>query len=117
MREIERAADDRHLSVEEMLSVAHSLHTIDVAHVEVLNLTDPATQDIVGLDVSDLTGDWAPCQAVGHAAWFLEFHGVLAPSAVGAGVTLALFEHRTAPGQVTLRSTVPLTYTRYHDHR
>lgn len=117
MREVERAAEDRHLTVEGMLSVPHALHTIDVARIEVLDLTDPAAQELVGLEASDLTGDWAPCQAVGHAAWFLEFHGVLAPSAVGAGVTLALFEHRTTPGLVKLRSTVPLSHSVYDDHR
>ncbi|GAA1936250.1 RES family NAD+ phosphorylase [Nocardioides hwasunensis] len=113
MRELARAAEDRHLTVQELLTIPHVLHTIELVDVQVLDLTVSATQDILGLDVDDLRGEWQPCQAVGHAAWFLEFQGVLAPSAVGAGVTLALFEHRTTPGQVTGITTTPIDYASY----
>jgi RES domain-containing protein len=113
MRELVRSAEDRHLSVQELLTVPHVLHTIDLVNLKVLDLTQPAIQDTLGLRIEDLSGDWPPCQAVGHAAWFLEFHAVLAPSAVGDGVTLALFEHRTATGQVVVNSTTPLDYARF----
>ena len=113
MRELERAAENQHLSVERLLSVPQVLHTIGVSEIEVLDLTVPATQALLGLEEADLTGDHAPCQEVGHAAWFLEFHGVLAPSAVGEGVTLALFEHNTPPSRITVRSTEPLDYNLY----
>lgn len=62
-----------------MLSVPHLLHAIQVTNVEVLDLRSKTARDAVGLEDEDITGDWAACQAVGHAAWFLEMSGVLAP--------------------------------------
>jgi RES domain-containing protein len=113
MRELARAAQNQHLSVERLLSVPQVLHAIDLSEIAVLDLTRPTTQTLLGLEEADFTGDWAPCQEVGHAAWFLEFHGVLAPSAVGDGVTVALFEHSTPPSKISVRSTDPLTYDLY----
>lgn len=113
MRELERGAENQHLSVERLLSVPHVLHTINLSEVEVLDLTQPTTQGVLGLEPADFTGEHAPCQEVGHAAWFLQFHGVLAPSAVGAGVTVALFDHSTPPGRVIARSTEPLDFSLY----
>ncbi|MCI4685096.1 RES domain-containing protein [Candidatus Rhodoblastus alkanivorans] len=117
MRELEQLANRQHLSVEDFLSIPRVLHTIDLIDLEVLDLTNPDTQDTLGLDQADLEGDWPPCQAVGHATWFLEFHGVLAPSAVGAGVNLALFEHRTPPAHFSLGSSAPLDYATYETLR
>lgn len=113
MRELERAALDNHLSVTDKLSLPHALHTIDLTEIDVLDLTQQRAQALLGLQETDFSGDWAPCQLVGHAAWFLEFHGVLAPSAVGDGLTLALFEHRTPPDRIMVRSTEPLDFALY----
>jgi len=105
MRELEQAATTQHLDVQRFLGVPHVLHTIELSHIEVLDLTGPKTRDRLGLEASDLLGAHGPCQEVGHAAWFLELHGVLAPSAVGDGVTLALFEHNTPPSAISVQST------------
>lgn len=113
MRELERAAENQHLTVEEMLTVPQVLHTIDLAGIEVLDLTSLPIQARLGLTMADLTGAHAPCQEIGHAAWFLNFQGVLAPSAVGEGVTLALFEHSTPPERISVVASQPLTYERY----
>lgn len=113
MRELERAAEYDHLSVTSKLSVPQVMHTIDLMEIEILDLTRPATHAALGLEEADFTGEWAPCQEVGHAAWFLEFHGVLAPSAVWDGVTLALFDHNTPPSRIAVQSTEPLTYDLY----
>lgn len=114
IRELERAVADQHLSVEHLLrSVPQVLHTIGVTEIDVLDLTQADTQAALGLEDSDFTGDWGPCQEVGHAAWFLQFHGVLAPSAVGGGVTLALFDHNTPPNRIHLDSSEPLTLDLY----
>lgn len=48
------------------------------------------------------------CQQIGHAAWFLHFDGVLAPSATGRGDVLTLFEGRLAPGKLTLSTSEKL---------
>lgn len=113
MRELGRAAEAQHLSVERFLSVPHVLHSIQLRDIDVLDLTVPATQELLGLEPDDLAGDHGPCQEVGHAAWFLEFHGVLAPSAVGEGVTVALFDHNTPPDQIVVQSTRPLGLPTY----
>lgn len=113
MRELDQAAENQHLTVERLLTVPQVLHTIEVSEIEVLDLTVLATQAFLSLEDADLTGDHTACQEVGHAAWFLEFHGVLAPSAVGAGITLALFEHSTPPNCITVRSTEQLDFNLY----
>lgn len=113
MRELERAAKTQNLDVERFLGVPQVLHTIELTQIGVLDLTGAETRDRLGLEASDLVGAHGPCQEVGHAAWFLEFHGVLAPSAVGEGVTVALFEHNTPPGAISVQSTQHLDYDLY----
>ena len=117
MGEVERAAEARHLTVERMLSVPHNLHELQVTEIDVLDLRSEATRQQVGFAPEDLASEWDICQSVGHAAWFLELGGVLAPSAIGEGLTLALFEHRVRPGDVSLVRTEPLTHARYLDLR
>ena len=89
-------------------------HTIQITNLPVLDLRDPTALDEVGLTVDDIAGDdWEACQLVGHAAWFLEFAGVLAPSASGQGFVLAVFEDRANPGAVRVHSSTPLNQTLY----
>lgn len=110
MGEVQRAAQTNHLSVERMLSVPYVFHTIAIQGLRVLDLRSVEALNRLGLEPEDLlSGDWSACQTVGHAAWFLDFAGVLAPSAMGQGLTLAVFEHKAEPDQVTFQSTVPLT--------
>lgn len=113
MRELEKAARDNHLDVATQLQVPYKLHTLRVHDIPVLDLRDAQTQAILGLEPGDLTGPWDICQPVGHAAWFLEFGGVLAPSATGDGLTLALFEHRVRPEQIQLEQSQALTAELY----
>lgn len=113
MRELEKAAADNHLDVATQLQVPYKLHTISVFDVSVLDLREPHTQEDLGLEPDDLTGPWDACQPIGHAAWFLELGGVLAPSATGSGLTLALFEHRIAPEQIRVDESRPLTFDLY----
>ena len=55
------------------------------------------------------------CQMVGHAAWFLRFQGILAPSASGTGMVLTLFESRLGPGSVLVKSSDDLTLSLYEE--
>ena len=116
MRELEKAAADNHIDVATQLQVPFRLHTIRVEDIPVLDLRNGDTQAILGLEPSDFAGPWDACQPIGHAAWFLEFAGVLAPSATGAGLTLALFEHRVGPEQVRAESSQALTLDLYRKH-
>ena len=110
MAEVERAAASQGLTAETLLRAARRLHTMEIRNASVLDLTDPATMNAVGLALEDVrSDDWEACQAVGHAAWFLHFDGVLAPSASGIGYVLALFESRIHGGVLTLTSSEDLT--------
>lgn len=102
VRELEHAAAAASMSLDDMLAVGRELHTIKVEEMEVLDLRDPVRLAAVGLSPDDVEeDDQTACQAVGHAAWFLEFAGVLAPSARNRqGLVLATFESRLSPGQL-----------------
>jgi RES domain-containing protein len=114
MVEVERAADAASTTADKMLQAAYRLHTVDVAELAVLDLRTAEAQEAVGLEVDDIFGDdWAPCQAVGHAAWFLHMQGVLAPAAGGVGLVITGYEQRTRPGQLAVRESVDLTPEKY----
>ncbi|MGI8793714.1 MAG: RES family NAD+ phosphorylase [Acidimicrobiales bacterium] len=116
MLELEIAAADNHIDVATQLQVPYKLHTIRVDDIAVLDLRDMQTQANLGLEPDDLSGPWDACQPIGHAAWFLELAGVLAPSATGVGLTLALFEHRAKPEQIHVEGSQPLTLDLYRRH-
>lgn len=61
----------------------------------VLDLRHPDAADTVGLTRSAITdNDLTRCQQVGEAAQHLGREGVLAPSAAGNGIVLAVFMDR-----------------------
>ena len=66
---------------------------VDVAGLEVLDLTDEAVRSSLGLTMEDLTGeDYARAQEVADAARAVGFGGILAPSAAMEGRrTLVVF--------------------------
>lgn len=101
--EVRRAAEALGTTPDVMLQAPYLLHTVHVANIAVLDLSDPQAMDHVGLTDADLSDDdWTACQAVGHAAWFLGFQGVLAKSASGTGVVLAAFEGRIELPQLSV---------------
>jgi RES domain-containing protein len=103
MGELARMAESQVVDVEDLIEVGRELHTVEIVDLPVLDLTAEENRAAVGLTVTDIAGhSWDRCQAIGHAAWFLGYGGVLAPSATGEGLVLAAFESRIDPGQVTL---------------
>ena len=99
------AAEFRRLALRSGRSTAdflpRQLYEIDVRLQLVLNLTDRALVAALGLDASDLVSDdLMKCQALGDAAHYLGTEAVLAPSAAGAGVALAIFTDRLGPASV-----------------
>ena len=71
-------------------------------------------QESLGLESDDISGDdWAACQAVGHAAWFLHMQGVLVPAAGGVGLVITAYEQRARPDQLTVRQSADLTPAKY----
>lgn len=118
MAELDRAAESQGFAAEALLRAAYKFHTLTVDQVSILDLTDPATLEAVGLTTEDIgNDDWEACQAVGHGAWFLHFDGVLAESASGTGDVLTLFESRLNSGQLTVQSSEDLTVDRYRTLR
>jgi RES domain-containing protein len=112
--ELDRTAAAAGLSPEAMIRKGITLHVLAVDEMQVLDLREEATLGIIGLELEDISDDdWTACQGVGHAAYFLGFDGVLAPSATGAGLVLAAFESRLSPGQLTLLRSEPLTQDGY----
>lgn len=74
-----------------------NLLTCEVAVSDLLDLRDPHSQQLVGLDLAALRSpidEYAACQRVGQAAHQLDLHGVIAPAATALGETLALFEEK-----------------------
>ena len=77
-----------------MVGPRHLL-TCEVAVSDVLDLRDPHSRQLVGLDLTALRSpidEHAACWRVGQAAHQLQLHGVIAPAATELGETLALFE-------------------------
>lgn len=77
------------------------LYEIDVRLQLVLDLTDGGHVAALEIDAADLVSDdLTTCQALGDAAHYLGTEAVLAPSAAGAGVALAVFTDRLGPTSV-----------------
>jgi len=77
------------------------LATIAVQLSRVLDLTDAAVVAALGVAPADLVGeDVTLPQRLGGAAHYLGFEAILAPSATGTGVVLALFLDTRAPDSV-----------------
>lgn len=116
--ELERSAELTNISVDDALRSGRTLHTIQAHAVQVLDLTSDHSRSAIGLEVSDIADDdHTACQAVGQAADFLGYQGVLAPSATGTGLVLAAFEARLGSGQLEVASSQPLTEKLLNDLR
>lgn len=108
--ELDRAADLAGLAVNAMIARGLTLHVFNAHDLRILDLRQDAALHQVGLDHQDIAhDDRTGCQAVGQAAHFLDFDGVLAPSATSVGLVLAAFETRLHPGQLELQRSEPLT--------
>lgn len=112
--ELERLAQSQGLTVADLIAASRTLHTIAVEKLPVLDLREDAARQKVGLDLADIADDdLTACQSVGQAAHFLNFGGILVPSATGIGLVLAAFESRLRPGQLTALTAQPFTQELY----
>lgn len=103
LQELDRLAATQGVDATTLLAVPRRLHTITATNVGILDLRTDDALDQVGLRLDDIHDpDWTACQTVGHAAWFLELTGIIAPSATGHGNVVALFESRIQPDQLTV---------------
>lgn len=112
--EAQRAANGLGTTPEVMLEAAYLLHTVEVREVQVLDLRASQHLEMVGLTPADLLDDdWTACQSVAHAAWFLDYQGVIAPSASGRGFVVAAFEGRLDLHQLSVKESQPFTTDLY----
>jgi RES domain-containing protein len=97
-----------------MLARPFDLHTVEVNGLTILDLREEKALRHVGLAPEDISDDdWTACQTVGHAAYFLEMSGIVAPSATGVGLVIAAFETRLRPGQLDVTATTVLDAPTY----
>jgi RES domain-containing protein len=99
------AAEFRRLATRSGRSTAdflpRQLYQIEVKLQLVLDLTDAGHVHALKIDATDLVSDdLTTCQALGDAAHYLGTEAVLAPSAAGAGLALAIFTDRLGPTSV-----------------
>jgi RES domain-containing protein len=78
------------------------VHTIAVTGLEVIDLRSQDALGTVGLDMDSITGEWAPCQAVGDAADTLGMGGLLVPSASRTGEVLAVYVRHARSGELSV---------------
>lgn len=77
------------------------LHTVEVSRLRALDLRREEHLLEVGLTLADVGDeDQADCQEIGHAASYLGLQGVLAPSATGVGIVIAVYDANLQPGQL-----------------
>ena len=74
------------------------LYRFELRLRRLVDLRPPEARSAVDLSDADILGDDpAACQAVGEAAETLGREGIIAPSATGSGVVLAVFFDRLGP--------------------
>lgn len=100
-----RAAGRQGLRPEDFLP--RTLHRLEVSLTALLDLRGLSARKVVGLGEPQLRGsDLRACQAVGDAAHHLGLEGIIAPSAAGPGVALAvLFDVLRPESQVQVVSS------------
>jgi RES domain-containing protein len=104
--EFYRFADRQGMPPENLLPRRRQEYQVELQGL--LDLRDPGTRSALGLTDAVIEGDDpAVCQAVGDAAHYVGFEGIIAPSATGTGEVLAVFTDKLVPGSsVTPQSSV-----------
>jgi len=90
----------------------HEIHRIRAETDRTLRFADVASLGGLGVDVARYEGfDYAATQAIAAAAHFLEFDGLIVPSARAACANLVIFMDRLAKGaRLRLRRTEPVDW-------
>jgi RES domain-containing protein len=103
--ELKRHASNQGLAVADLMP--RVLVRYEAKLDRLLDLTDEATANDLGVSLAVLRDDdLRICQAVGEMAHHLGFEGVMAPSATGIGVAVAVFINRLAPSSTFIVAQV-----------
>ncbi len=86
--------------------IAHEMHEIGVRAQRTLYLADMASLSSLGVEVSRYASfDYKATQALAAAAHFLEFDGLIVPSARHQSQNLVIFMDRDAAGTLDVRTS------------
>lgn len=89
----------------------HTLHALTARTGHTLHLADLAALRPLGVDIARYAGlDYRATQAVAAAAHFLEFDGMLVPSARAPCANLVLFLDHLGPDALTIRQSRPVDW-------
>lgn len=98
--------------------IAHEIHSISARTDRVLKFADVGSLSPLGVDPSRYESfDYAATQSVAAAAHFLEFDGLLVPSARHPCSNLVLFMDRGDPGNLTINSSEPVDWADWRSKR
>jgi RES domain-containing protein len=91
--------------------LAHEIHEIALQTTNTLRFADTTALAPFGVDVDRYRSfDYKACQALAAAAHFLEFDGLLVPSARHASHNLVIFLDRAASASLRCRSSDPVDW-------
>ena len=99
--------------------IEHDVHVIEVETQRTLRFADLASLSPLGVDVARYeTFDYSATQAIGAAAYFLEFDGLVVPSARFPCLNLVLFVERLpAVGHLQIRATDSIDWNAWRRSR
>jgi hypothetical protein len=98
--------------------IAHQIHGIEARAGTTLRFADVASLAALGVDAARYESfDYAATQAIAGAAHFLEFDGLVVPSARRACHNLVLFMDRGAAGVLQVRSTEDVDWAAWRSSR
>ncbi|MDA0307017.1 MAG: RES family NAD+ phosphorylase [Proteobacteria bacterium] len=99
--------------------IDHEIHLIDLQLDRALRLADLSVLSGLGVNIAKYESfDYAATQAIASAAHFLEFDGLVVPSARYDCSNLAVFMDRLGEGhRCEVRETKPVDWTNWHKNR
>ena len=96
----------------------HEIHELTAQSERTLEFVSIASLAPLGVDVSRYESfDYTATQALAAAAHFLEFDGLLVPSARHNSTNLVLFMDRGLSGSVDVTSSKPVDWAAWRGHR
>lgn len=98
--------------------IQHEVHEIRVQTARTLQFADVARLAILGVDVARYESfDYVATQALAAAAHFMEFDGLLVPSARHQSQNLVVFMDRDGAASLEILSTEPVDWATWRGRR
>jgi RES domain-containing protein len=98
--------------------IQHQLHEIAVKTDRALHFADVASLGAFGVDVARYESfDYAATQAIAAAAHFMEFDGLIVPSARHGSSNLVIFTDRGVASSLALRRSHPVDWSAWKNGR